>query len=60
MRAVAIIFGILLILPGLCCLGFGVAFSFSGYDMTTIGIIEALFGAALTAGAIALIARGGK
>lgn len=60
MKALAIVFGLLLILPGLCCLGFGLAFSFSGYGLTEIGIVEAIVGALITWGAVALIISGAK
>jgi len=55
MRALAIIFGILLLLPGLCFLGFGIAFATGGQGLTQIGLIELVVGALITWGAIALI-----
>jgi len=58
MRALAIIFGILLLLPGLCFLGFGLLFTFDKYA-SGFGITELLIGFVLTGLAVALL-MGGK
>lgn len=55
MRILAVIFGILLLLPGLCCVGFGLMFTFNGYGMTPIGLVETGVGALITWGAVLLI-----
>jgi hypothetical protein len=55
MRVLAVIFGILLLLPGLCFLGFGFAFAGSGPGMNVIGIVEIVVGGLITWGAIAMI-----
>lgn len=55
MRVLAIIFGILLLFPGLCFLGFGVVFTLSGNGMTGIGLVEAVIGGLVTWGAVLLI-----
>jgi hypothetical protein len=54
MRALAVIFGILLLLPGLCFLGFGFAF-LGGSGMQAFGLVEVVVGGVITWGAIALI-----
>lgn len=55
MRALAVFFGILLLLPGLCCLGFGLMFATGGNGITMIGLIEMVVGALITWGAVAMI-----
>jgi hypothetical protein len=60
MRVLAAIFGGLLLLPGLCFLGFGVGFTFSGYGMTPFGIAELVIGALVTWGAVALLINSSK
>ena len=55
MRVLMVIFGVLL-LPGLCFLGFGLTW-FRG---TLFGIIELVIGAGLSWGAFALITSGGR
>jgi hypothetical protein len=61
MKIVAIILGILLILPGLCFLAFGVGFAFSGGGgMTEIGAVEIVVGGLITWGAVALLMFGAK
>jgi len=55
MRVLAIIFGILLLLPGLCFLGFGLMFASSGQGFNIIGLVEIVVGALITWGAIAMI-----
>ena len=55
MRAVAIIFGILLLFPGLCFLGFGLVFATGGQGLTQIGLVELVVGGLITWGAIAMI-----
>lgn len=57
MRAVAIIFGILLLLPGLCFLGFGLVFTFDKYS-SGFGIGELLIGLVVTGVAVALLVGG--
>ena len=60
MRVLAIILGVLLVLPGLCFLGFGVIFTFSGNALTPYGIIEIVVGGLVTWGAVALLNYRGK
>jgi hypothetical protein len=61
MRVLAVIFGILLLLPGLCFLGFGVGFTFSGGGgMTEIGVAEIVVGGLITWGAVALLMSAGR
>lgn len=55
MRVLAIIFGILLLLPGLCFVGFGLMFAGGGQGFTVIGLVELAVGALITWGAIAMI-----
>ncbi len=55
MRALAILFGVLLLLPGLCCLGFGLIFASGGQGGTAFGLIEMVVGGLITWGAVALI-----
>ncbi|HZY50172.1 MAG TPA: hypothetical protein VFE64_10370 [Devosia sp.] len=55
MRVLAVIFGVLLLLPGLCFLGFGASFTFSGYGMTAFGLLELAIGGLITWGAVLLI-----
>jgi hypothetical protein len=55
MRVLAIIFGVLLLLPGLCFLGFGFMFASSGQGFTWIGLGEIVLGGLITWGAIAMI-----
>jgi len=60
MRVLAVIFGVLLLLPGLCFLGFGVTFAFNGYGMTGFGLIELVIGGLITWGAVLLIVNYSK
>jgi hypothetical protein len=54
MRVLAVIFGVLLLLPGLCFLGFGLNFATSrGAEM--IGLIELGVGGLITWGAVLII-----
>jgi hypothetical protein len=55
MRILAVIFGVLLLLPGLCFLGFGLDFTFSGDGMTLFGLAELVVGGLITWGAVAMI-----
>jgi len=55
MRVLAVIFGVLLLLPGLCFLGFGSSFTFSGDGMTAFGLLELAVGGLITWGAVLLI-----
>ena len=56
MRVLAILFGILLLLPGLCFLGFGFYFTAAGgMGLSPFGIIELVVGGLITWGAVALI-----
>jgi hypothetical protein len=55
MRTLAIIFGILLLLPGLCFLGFGVMFSFGGPSSSGFGFSELAIGVVITGVAVALL-----
>jgi len=58
MRVLAVIFGILLLLPGLCFLGFGGMFVTSGFSaggMGGFGLVELLIGGLITWGALLLI-----
>jgi hypothetical protein len=55
MRILAIIFGVLLLLPGLCFLGFGVTFA-TNRGSWPFGLIELVIGGLITWGAVALIA----
>lgn len=55
MRVLAIVFGVLLLFPGLCFLGFGFVFAGSGQGFTWIGIAEIVVGGLVTWGAIALL-----
>jgi hypothetical protein len=54
MRVLAVIFGILLLLPGLCFLGFGVTFVV-GRGTAPFGLIELGIGGLITWGAVLLI-----
>jgi hypothetical protein len=58
MRALAIICGILLLFPGLCFLGFGIAFTPSN-GTRAFGLVELVIGGLIMWGAIALL-RGRK
>ena len=60
MRVLAILFGIILLLPGLCFLGFGAMFTFTGNGMTEFGVIELVIGGLVTWGAVALFISGSK
>ena len=58
MRILAVIFGVLLLLPGLCFLGFGVLFASSGFHaggMGGFGLIELVIGGLITWGAVLMI-----
>jgi len=60
MRVVAVIFGVLLLLPGLCFLGFGGTFTLSGVQypqsgLAIIGLVEVLIGGLITWGAVLMI-----
>ena len=55
MRVLAVIFGVLLLLPGLCFLGFGVGFTFAGYGLTPFGLVELVIGGLITWGAVLMI-----
>jgi len=55
MPGLAIFFGVLLLLPGLCCLGFGLLFATGGNGGTVIGLLEMVVGGLITWGAIVLI-----
>jgi hypothetical protein len=54
MRVLAVIFGILLLLPGLCFLGFGFTFAVDRYSWP-FGLIELAIGGLITWGAVLLI-----
>jgi len=58
MKALAIIFGVLLLLPGLCFLGFGLIFTFGGGGMQGLGFIELVIGGLTMWAAIALFNAG--
>ena len=60
MRVVAIIFGILLLLPGLCFLGFGLLFTVQGHGIEPFGLIELAIGGLITWGAVALLTSGSR
>ena len=60
MRVLMVIFGVLLLLPGLCFLGFGGMFAFNGVTypqsgLGGIGFIELVIGGLVTWGAVLLI-----
>ncbi len=55
MRVLAVIFGILLLLPGLCFLGFGLIFTVQGRGIAPFGLIELGIGGLITWGAVLLI-----
>lgn len=54
MRVVGVILGVLLLLPGLCFLGFGGTFVFNNYTWT-FGVIELVVGGLITWGAVLMI-----
>ena len=55
MRILAVILGILLLLPGLCFLGFGLFFAVQGHGIAPFGLIELGIGGLITWGAVLLI-----
>jgi hypothetical protein len=61
MKVLAIIFGCILILPGLCCVGFGMMFTFAGGgEMSQLGMIELALGVVVTAAAVGLFSFAGR
>ena len=60
MRILAVIFGILLLLPGLCFLGFGLFFAVQGHGIAPFGLIELGIGGLISWGAVALLTSGSR